>query len=111
MTADCTPGPKAFSAAIKGHGARLAWEENMQRKWLVASLLILAELAVLGGMIVASRNGLSWGSVFGLRIGDFARVSADSDDNQSFSVSGPATLDLSSQAGAITVTGGTGSQI
>ena len=83
----------------------------MQRKWLVASVLFLAELAVLGGIIVASRNGLSWQSVFGLRFGDFASISAQSDDNQSFSVSGPAALDLSDQTGAITVTGGSGSQI
>ena len=82
----------------------------MQRKWLVASLLILAELAVLGGMIVASRSGLSWKRL-GLRFGDFVGVSAQGDDNQSFSVSGPAVLDLSSQAGAITVTAGSGPAI
>ena len=33
----------------------------MQRKWMIASILIVAELALVGGMIVAGRNGLRWG--------------------------------------------------
>jgi hypothetical protein len=56
----------------------------MQRKWLVASLLILGELAVLGGMMVPSRNGLNWESVFGRRPGQFVGISPQSDDNQSY---------------------------
>ena len=37
----------------------------MRHKWFVAGLLGLAELGVLGGMLVAVRNGLTWQSVFG----------------------------------------------
>jgi DUF4097 and DUF4098 domain-containing protein YvlB len=84
----------------------------MQRKWLIASLLFVAELLVLGGIIVSSRSGLSWQSVLGLRFGPGSSAfSAEGDEDQSFGVSGAASLDVVTQVGAVTVTGGAGSQI
>src|SRR5207244_3122147 len=37
----------------------------MRHKWFVAGLLGLAELGVLGGMLLAVGNGLTWQGVFG----------------------------------------------
>ena len=85
----------------------------MRHKWLIASALGLAELAVLGGMVLAAQGGLSWQNVFGfawpLVVG--GRFSAQADQDQSFAVGPAATLDLQSQSGAVTITGGAGHSI
>src|SRR5258706_8832930 len=84
----------------------------MQRKWLIASMLVLAELLVLGGIIVSSRSGLSWQSVLGLRFGPGSSAfSAQRDEDQSFGVSRASSLDVVTQAGKVTVTGDPRSQI
>jgi DUF4097 and DUF4098 domain-containing protein YvlB len=83
----------------------------MQRKWLIASFLVLAELLVLGGIILSSRSGLSWRSVLGLGLGPSNAFSAQADEDQAFTISGPAELDIASLAGNVTVTGGAGSQV
>src|SRR6185295_12508670 len=84
----------------------------MQRKWLIASLLFLAELLVLGGIIISSRSGLSWQSVLGLRFRPGSSAfSAEGDEDQSFGAGGAASLDVVTHAGEVTIAGGTGSQI
>jgi len=96
----------------------------MKRKWLIAGVLLLAELALCAGIIGvfwatigAARLGLS-----DIRIGD-ARwlgfnvnaVSVEADESQTFAVGGPAKLEIGSDSrgmvGEIVITGGPGDEI
>jgi DUF4097 and DUF4098 domain-containing protein YvlB len=85
----------------------------MRYKWLIASLLGLAELGLVGGMVLAARGGLSWQNVFGfawpvLGVGQF---SATADQDQTFAVGAAPALEVQNSVGAITVTGGSGHAI
>jgi DUF4097 and DUF4098 domain-containing protein YvlB len=85
----------------------------MRHKWLIASVLGLAELGVLGAMVLAARGGLTWANVFSftspLRVG--GNFSATADQDQIFAVGQAASLDVASQFGAITVKSGSGNAI
>ena len=85
----------------------------MRNKWLIAGLLGLAELGVLGGMVLAARGGLTWQNVLGFAwpVVGGGRFSATADQDQSFAVGQAASLDVENAFGAITVTGGTGHEI
>lgn len=85
----------------------------MKTKWLIASILILVELALCGAIV-----GLSWAGVSQARIGRFNwnifsddRISAETTEEQTFAVDGPARLTLQGLAGNVSVTGGPGDDI
>lgn len=85
----------------------------MKTKWLVVSILTVIELALCGTIV-----GISWASVTQARVDGpnwnvFSddRVSAEASDEQTFTVSGPASLTLQGLAGKVTVTGGSGDTI
>lgn len=85
----------------------------MRYKWLMAGALILALLASCAGIVAilwfsiarASTGGVSW------RFFTVETVSAEGDEEQRVTVSGPAALSIENSAGKITVTGGEGDEI
>jgi DUF4097 and DUF4098 domain-containing protein YvlB len=85
----------------------------MKHKWLIASLLALAELALTGGMVLAAQGGLTWANVFGFAwpVVGAGQFTATADQDQTFAVGPAASLDVKSSLGAITVTGGDGHAI
>src|SRR5712692_1387823 len=85
----------------------------MRNKWLIAGLLGMAELLVVGSMVLTARGGLTWQNVLGFAwpIAGGGRFSATADQDQSFAVGQAASLDVESTFGAITVTGGSGHEI
>ena len=85
----------------------------MRHKWLIAGLLGLAELGVVGGMVLAAQGGLTWANVFGFAwpVVGANQFTATADQDQTFAVGQAASLDVESSLGAITVTGGTGHEI
>jgi DUF4097 and DUF4098 domain-containing protein YvlB len=84
----------------------------MKTKWLVVIILILALLCVCGVIIfiLASQLHLGGGGVQ-LGLPRINNISAEADEEQRFTVSGAAALDVDNAAGDITVTGGEGSEI
>jgi DUF4097 and DUF4098 domain-containing protein YvlB len=85
----------------------------MRNKWLIASLLSLVLVGLCGAILA-----VFWGSIGllrrdGLRFVAFddANVSAETTEEQRFSVSGPASLNLGNVVGDVQVTGGAGSEI
>ncbi len=85
----------------------------MARKWFIVVPLVALELALCAGILAVFWGGYRWAQDNGLRLSAFAldTVSAQGDETQTLPVSGPATLTLDNAAGAVTVTGGTGSEI
>ena len=87
----------------------------MRYKWLIAGLLGLAELGVLGGIVLAARSGLTWQNVFGFAWPVFAngggQFTATADQDQSFSVGAASALNVQDLFGGITVTVGSGPAI
>ncbi len=85
----------------------------MQRKWLIVGVLGLALLAVCGATLL-----VFWGTVGLLRDGGVrfegfgeANVSATATEEQRFTVSDGARLDLTTLSGDVVVTGGPGNEI
>jgi DUF4097 and DUF4098 domain-containing protein YvlB len=68
----------------------------MKGKWLIAGALILAELLVCAGIMAAVGMGVTRLGLPQLRLGSFIEqsVSAAADEEQRFTVSGPATLSV-----------------
>jgi len=86
----------------------------MRHKWLIVSLLSLAELGVLGGTVLAARSGLTWQNVFGFAWPVFnggGQFSATADQDQTFAVGPAAAVNVQSSFGGITVTAGSGQAI
>lgn len=91
----------------------------MKYKWLIAGALSLAMLAMCGGIVgvmwftvgQATTSGFRWNG-FNINLDN---VSAEADEEQRVSVSGPAALTVQSSAenaaGDITIIGGTGDEI
>jgi DUF4097 and DUF4098 domain-containing protein YvlB len=95
----------------------------MKRKWLIAGVLLLAELALCAGIV-----GVFWATVGAARgLGDLRlgnvrwlgfnanAVSAERDETEQFAVGSPAKLQIGSNSkamvGDITITGGPGEEI
>lgn len=83
------------------------------RKWLIAGILVLAELALCGAIV-----GLSWLGIARAQAGDVSwrffsvdAISAEADDEQRLAVDGPATLSVEDPNGNIVITGGEGDEI
>jgi DUF4097 and DUF4098 domain-containing protein YvlB len=85
----------------------------MRAKWLIVAGLILAEVGVCAAIGLVSWGGLRWARDTGLRFELVAddRVSAEAVEEQRFSVTGPATLNLDNLVGSVTITGSAGSEI
>ncbi|HEY4689504.1 MAG TPA: DUF4097 family beta strand repeat-containing protein [Anaerolineae bacterium] len=85
----------------------------MKRKRLVAAVLILTELAVCAGIILASWPIFGQAGATGIRWRLFTAdsISVEADEEQRFSVSGPATLIVENTSGSIQVSAGTGNAI
>ena len=85
----------------------------MRSKWLIAGILGLAELGLVGGMVLAAQGGLTWANVFGFAwpVVGASQFKATADQDQTFAVGPAASLDVQSSLGAITVTGGDGHAI
>jgi hypothetical protein len=85
----------------------------MRHKWLIAGILVLAELGVAGGMVLAAQGGLTWANVFGFAwpVVGASQFTATADQDQTFAVGPLASLEVQSAVGAISVTGGDGHAI
>ncbi len=85
----------------------------MKRKWLIASILIVAEIALCAGIIFAAWMGVRQVESGGLRVRvlHFDRFSAEGDEEWRFSPEGPANLVVDASRGDIQVTGGEGDEI
>ena len=83
------------------------------RKWLIAGILILAELTLCGAIV-----GLSWLGIAQAQAGNVSwrffsvdATSAEADEEQRLAVDGPATLSIENPNGNIVITGGEGDEI
>jgi DUF4097 and DUF4098 domain-containing protein YvlB len=85
----------------------------MQRKWLIAGVLGLALLAVCGATLLVFWSSVGLLANGGVRIEGFgdAAVSATATEEQRFTVSDGASLDLTTLSGDVVVTGGAGNEI
>ncbi|MBI3243949.1 MAG: DUF4097 family beta strand repeat protein [Chloroflexi bacterium] len=89
----------------------------MKYKWLIAGSLLLAMLAMCVGIVGIIWFSISRAAISGIRWSGFelSTVSAEADEEQSFTVSGPAILSVNTgvenAAGDITIIGGTGDEI
>jgi DUF4097 and DUF4098 domain-containing protein YvlB len=81
----------------------------MKRKWWIVGTLVILELLVCGGMLLALWAGRT---VFqGARFFYRADTHVEETVEKTFVVDGPAVLDLEAMAGNVTVTGGTDSEV
>jgi DUF4097 and DUF4098 domain-containing protein YvlB len=81
----------------------------MKRKWWIVGILVILELLVCGGMLLALWAGRT---VFqGARFFYRADTHVEETVEETFVVDGPAVLDLETMAGNVTVTGGTQSEV
>ena len=85
----------------------------MKRKWLIAGILILAEIILCGGIILISWVGIDNLKSEGFRIRIFHAdlVSAEADEEWQFSADGPTLLEIESSVGDINVVGSDTDQI
>ncbi len=85
----------------------------MKRKWLIAGILIVAEILLCGGIILISWVGIDNLKEDGLRVRVFHAdlISAEGDEEWQFSTDGPAVLDIDSSAGDISIMGGDTDQV
>jgi flagellar basal body-associated protein FliL len=80
----------------------------MKRKWWIVGILVILELLVCGGMLLALWAGRT---IFqGARFFYRADTHVEETVQETFVVDGPAVLDLEAVAGNVTVTGGTESE-
>jgi DUF4097 and DUF4098 domain-containing protein YvlB len=80
-------------------------ELPMNRKWLIAGILILAEILLCAGIVFVSWSGVNQLKVSSVNIRLFSRdlVSAKEDQEWHFNVDGPADLALVSDAGDVEI--------
>ncbi len=85
----------------------------MKRKWLIAGILIVAEILLCGSIILISWVGIDNLKSEGVRVRIFHAdlVSAEADEEWQFSADGPTDLVVESSAGDINVAGGDTDQI
>lgn len=85
----------------------------MKRKWWVVGGLILAEVALCAGIVIVAWAGIAQLRASGVRwrVFDVNSVSAEANEEQRRAVDGPATLVVENGVGAISVTGGPGSEV
>jgi DUF4097 and DUF4098 domain-containing protein YvlB len=85
----------------------------MNKKWLAAVAIILVMLGLCAAMIttlVITIGRIPAGGIGGLHI-DLAQIKAEGDEAKSFSVSGPAVLDVREPFGKVDIQTGAGNQI
>jgi DUF4097 and DUF4098 domain-containing protein YvlB len=81
----------------------------MKRKWWIVGILVILELLVCAGMLLALWAGRT---IFqGVRFFYRADTHVEETVEETFVVNGPAVLDLETMAGNVTVTGGTESEV
>ena len=85
----------------------------MKHKWLIASILFVIEVALCGGMVLASSTGISRLQQEGVRVRffQFDTFSAEADQEQSFTVGLPARLVVANSIGQLTVQAGSDNAI
>jgi DUF4097 and DUF4098 domain-containing protein YvlB len=85
----------------------------MKRKWIIASILILAEILLCAGIVFIAWKGINQIGESGnqIRLFNIDLVSAKADQAWDFAVDGPTTLIIESSAGDIDVTKGDGKEV
>jgi DUF4097 and DUF4098 domain-containing protein YvlB len=85
----------------------------MKRKWLIASVFIIIELVLCAGIVLVSWAGASQLRTTGVRwrILQFDTISAETREEQRFTVGDSAALVVENPRGQVTVTGGPGNEI
>nr|MBC8504296.1 DUF4097 family beta strand repeat protein [Chloroflexota bacterium] len=85
----------------------------MKRKWLIAGILIVAEILLCGGIILISWVGIDKLKEDGLRVRIFHAdlVSAEAEEKWQFSTNGTTVLVVESSAGDISIVGGDSDQV
>jgi DUF4097 and DUF4098 domain-containing protein YvlB len=102
--------PKAVKKNEEANSGRTGERGKlMKRKWWIVGTLVILELLVCGGMLLALWGGRA---IFqGARFFYRADTHVEETVEKTFVVDGPAVLDLEALAGNVTVTGGTESEV